>query len=38
MDFRAGGVCFASPALSAKYFGEDETAVENLIMTADLSC
>lgn len=25
-----GGVCFASPALSDEYFGEDETAVENL--------
>lgn len=28
--WEVGGVCFAIPALSAEYFGEDETAVENL--------
>lgn len=36
---RCGGgrLCFAIPALSAEYFGEDETAVENPGCAADLS-
>lgn len=35
---RGGGrLCFAIPALSAEYFGEDETAVENPGCAADLS-
>lgn len=37
--YAAGGgrLCFAIPALSAEYFGEDETAVENPGCAADLS-